>query len=258
MATRPGQFFIITAVLISGVILAVSTITPTYYISQRDQTLQIGLITDFLDGVTESGLAVLDIGNKAKLNKMEKKLKREIFDTISRLRYNDVTVSLNAVPNLEGNVTGKVNLKNMPLNPPIFDKVPATLSAVVDYTLSSPSFSIHYFSTFDSSLDFSGSGASKGIFLEVLNSTHTRLTLPLFYTVNGVPYDNAAFAIGDGKKKNRDAVITITDIEQKGNGLYDLTIEYTTGPTRNDETIKFILEIYTARGARTDLEFKTD
>lgn len=258
MVARPGQFFIITAVLISGVILAVSTITPTYYISQPDQTLRIGLITDSVDGVTEAGLATLEIGNKAKLGKYERRFAKNIFDSLSRLRYNDVTVKLNATPDLSGNVSGRVDIRPMlSSSPPIFTKIPATISAIVDYTLISPSFNIHYFSKFNTSATFAGTDpATRGIVL-VVDPTPPlvhRLTLPIFYTVNGVPYENAAFEIGKVRGQSG-AAVTIIDIEQIGNGIYILTIDYTDGSGQN--TRRFSLEIYTAVGARTDIVIRT-
>ena len=254
MTARQAQFFIITAVLISGVIIAVSSVTPTYYISQQDQTLKIGLLTNSIDGVTESALGAVDIGN-IKGKKYENKFRREISRTLSQLRYNDVSIQLNDI-DLEGNTTGRINVRPMPGSPPTFTKMPASVDVLVNYTLSSPSFKLNYISKFQTRIQVAGTGASGGLFLiEDVVPDVNRLTVPIFFTVNGEPYDNAVFEIG--KVNRRNAVVTITDIDAKGNGIYVLTIEYTKGPSGSENTRRFNLEIYTSKASRTDLRFRT-
>ena len=254
MAARQAQFFIITAVLISGVIIAVSSVTPTYYISQQDQTLKIGLLTNSIDGVTESALGAVDIGN-IKGKKYENKFRREISRTLSQLRYNDVSIVLNDI-DLDGNTTGRINVRPMPGSPPTFVIMPASVNVLVNYTLSSPSFNINYVSSFKTNIRVAGTGASGGLVLvEDVIPDINRLTLPIFLTVNGEPYDNAAFEIG--KKRPRDSNVTITDVQNLGNGIYILTIEYSTAGGTGGNTRRFNLEMYTAKAARTDLRILT-
>lgn len=258
MAARPAQFFIITAILISGVIIAVSTITPTYYISQPDQTLRIGLLTDSIDGLTESALASIEIDDKGqKAEKTREKFEDQITDTISRLRYNDVTLVLNGF-SLVGNISGKIDVTQMPGSPPIFEDMPANVNVEVDFTISSPSFRLNYISFFNTSVSVAGTGASGGLLLiENIDGQQfiNQLILPLFFTVNGEPYDNALFAIG--KKKDSDTNVTIINVEGRGSGIYILKIEFSVDEDAGGETEQFNLEIYTARGARTDIVIDT-
>lgn len=256
MAARQAQFFIITAVLISGVIIAVSTVTPTYYISQPDQTLKIGLLTDSIDGVTESALGAVDIGNLGKKKSPAKywnKFQREVTRTISQLRYNDVTLELNDIVT-DGNVTGRLDARS--LNSTLGQTLmPASIVVGVSYNVSSPSFRINYTSSFSTSIRVAGTGPAAGaiLFTNVAPDTD-RLILPIFYEVNGEPYDFATFEIG--KIGRRNAVVTITDVTNNHNGIYLLTIEFSTGPSGGENTRNFHIEIYTAKGARTDLRIR--
>ncbi len=256
MAARQAQFFIITAVLISGIIIAVSSVTPTYYISQQDQTLKIGLLADSIDGVTESALGAVDIGNLGKKKgplKYWNKFQREITTTISQLRYNDITLELNDIV-FGGHVTGRLDART--LNSTLGQTLmPASIVVGVSYNVSSPSFRLNYTSSFTTSIRVAGTGPGDGaiLFKDVAPDTD-RLILPLYFEVNGDPYEFATFEIG--KIGRRNAVVTITDVTNNQNGIYVLTIEFSTGPGGNDTTRNFHIETYTAKGARTDLRIR--